>query len=164
MKGIIIVLGARNDENGKLTSIARERSVHAVSEYRQHPDYYILPTGGFGNHFNNTQKAHAHYTKQFLISQGIPESHILEFAKSTNTIEDAKLAKPIVDKYGVKQLIVVTSDFHAQRAKIIFEKEFSGYSLKFSSSTTDLSGKQLEKVKLHEKQSIILLKQRSEFN
>ena len=54
MEGIIILLGSPNDEEGQLSSIGIERANCSIEEYRKHPDYKILPTGGFGEHFNKT--------------------------------------------------------------------------------------------------------------
>ncbi len=154
MKGIIILLGSPNDDKGKLLSIAEERANQAIIEINKNPDYKILPTGGFGKHFNTTKLPHAHYAKQYLLSQGIPETDILEFAISSNTIEDAKYSKPIVDKKLIQRINIVTSDFHIERARIIFEKEFSNYALSFTGSVTNLAAEQLDKFRSHEKQAI----------
>ena len=69
MEGIIILLGSPNDEEGQLSSIGIERANCSIEEYRNHPDYKILPTGGFGEHFNKTDMPHASYAKHYLITQ-----------------------------------------------------------------------------------------------
>jgi len=154
MNGIIIILGAPNDKNGELSSIAKERCEQAIIEYRRHPSYKILPTGGYGLHFNTTEKPHAFYAKRYLISRNVPAEDILEFAESSNTIEDAKLTKPIVEKYGVKRVIVVTSDFHLQRAKYVFQREFLGIEIAFSECFTNLPQSELDALKQHEKRAL----------
>jgi uncharacterized SAM-binding protein YcdF (DUF218 family) len=154
MKGVIILLGAPNDEKGRLSTIARERCEQAIREYKKHPDYKILPTGGFGSHFNVTDKPHAYYSSRYLISKGVPERDILEFAESSNTTEDAELSWPIIQKYGGERVIVVTSDFHIRRARIIFEKRFSEIHVIFTGSKTHLSEKELDKLKLKEKSAL----------
>lgn len=154
MEGIIILLGSPNDENGQLSPIGIERANCSIEAYRAHPGYQILPTGGFGEHFNKTDTPHALYVKRYLISQGIPDKAFIEFANSANTFEDASFSKVIVDCYNCSNIIVVTSDFHMERASIIFKEAFVGYNLKFSSSMTHLSEAQLEKLIEHEKRAI----------
>ena len=78
MQGILLVLGAPNDEQGNLSSIARERCDQAIRVYKEHPGYKILLTGGYGPHFNTTSLPHASYTKQYLMAHHVPEEDILE--------------------------------------------------------------------------------------
>lgn len=155
MKGIIIILGAPNDEKGELSTIARERCERAIKEYRRHPSYKFLLTGGYGNHFNTTEKPHAYYTKHYLISRQVPEQDILlEFVESSNTLEDARLSQPIVKRYDVQHVIVVTSDFHFERAKYLFQQTFKDIHLSFSGSHTDLPQQELAALMLHEQEAL----------
>lgn len=78
MNGIIIVLGSPNDIKGNLSSIAIERCNKAYEEYTQHNDYMILLTGGYGEHFNKTDKPHAFYSSQYLTGKGIPKDKLNE--------------------------------------------------------------------------------------
>ena len=160
MDGIIIILGSPNDERGNLSSIAKERLTQGIKEYTGNPGYAILLTGGFGSHFNTTDKPHAFYAKEFLLKAGIPAEEILEFAESRDTVEDALLAKPIVQKYNVSSVIVVTSDFHMERAQRIFKTVFNGvpngfppmeFRISFSASKTHISPEGFETLLLHEK-------------
>ncbi len=161
MEGIIIVLGAPNDEKGELSTIARERCEQAIKEYRRHPGYKFLLTGGYGDHFNTTEQPHAYYTKQYLISRQIPKQDILlEFVESSNTCEDASLSQPIMKHYGVKHVIVVTSDFHLDRAKYIFQNAFEDIQLFFSGSHTDLPQRELEALILHEQNALRKLREK----
>jgi uncharacterized SAM-binding protein YcdF (DUF218 family) len=152
--GVIILLGAPNDKKGRLSPVAIERCERAILEYRKNPGYKILPTGGFGPHFNVTDKPHAHYSSRYLISKGVPADDILECVESSSTIEDAELSWPIIQKYGVERVIVVTSNFHIPRARIIFKKRFSEMPLMFAGSKTHLSKKELTKLKLKEKSAL----------
>ena len=161
VKGIVIVLGAANDEKGNLSGIAVERCEQAIVEYRQHPGYKILPTGGYGAHFNVTDKPHAFYTRQYLLMHGIPADDVLEFAASATTLEDAQLSRPIVQKYGVEHVIVVTSDFHTPRARHIFEREFHGIELTFSGCATHLPQAELEARKKHEERALAELRRQA---
>jgi uncharacterized SAM-binding protein YcdF (DUF218 family) len=154
MKGVIILLGAPNDKDGTLSSIAQERCERAVLEYRKHPGYKILPTGGFGSHFNVTDKPHAYYSSRYLLSRGIPEEDILGGVESSSTKEDAALSWLIVQKYGIERVIVVTSDFHIPRARFIFEQTFAKIPILSAESKTHLPKKELNKLKAKEKRAL----------
>ena len=154
MKGIIIILGSPNDNEGNLLEMAIGRKKKGIEEYRSHKEYKILLTGGFGPTFNETDKPHAHYAKQFLLKNEIPEDDILEFAESSFTAQDATLSKPIVEKSGVKDLIIITSDFHMGRVKYIFERVFPDYNLHFSEVKTDYSEERYEFLGAHEKREL----------
>ncbi len=87
---------------------------------------------------------------------------IVDSVMSTNTLEDASLTKPIIVKYNVDDLIVITSDFHYDRAHYIFEREYSDPNIKirYSLCNTDEStcGFDLKSQKAHEKKSLRKLK------
>jgi len=150
----IVILGSPNDKNGVLSSIARERCEKAVQEYRKHPGAKIIPTGGWGAHFNTTDKPHGYYLREYLKTHGIPETDILECAESSSTIEDARLCRRIAERHGIRELIVVTSDFHAERAQLIFEREFPDVPITLSLSQTHLPQNDLLKLKAHEKKAL----------
>ncbi|MBI2546171.1 YdcF family protein [Candidatus Woesearchaeota archaeon] len=159
MEGIIVILGSPNDDEGNLSDISTGRIAKAIQEYRSNPDFRILCTGGFGDHFNRTDKPHATYAVRFLIKQGIPEEYILEIAESHDTVEDALKAKPIIDKYNARNLIIVSSDFHMERVKYIFERIFSGYNLRFAEAQTDFSEERYNKLYAHENKELRKLKE-----
>ncbi|MCF7792004.1 MAG: YdcF family protein [Victivallales bacterium] len=158
MNGMIVILGSPNDDNGNLSSIAMERCNKAIEEYKLHKDYKILLTGGYGEHFNRTSKPHAYYTKKYLISENIPEEKILEFAESSNTIADVKLSKQIIEKYNPEIIVVVTSDFHHDRVKWLFEKELPNREIALSCSKTNLPNEVLAQIKAHEIRALKKLK------
>jgi len=139
MNGIIVILGSPNDEQGNLSELAIGRLEQGLAEYRRRKEYKILCTGGFGEHFNTTDRPHAEYAIRYLLQKGIPEKDILDIAQSRNTVEDALLSKPIIAKSGVRSLIVVSSDFHMERVKYIFQRVFKRYRLTFSASKTSVS-------------------------
>jgi len=155
----IVLLGAPNDEAGNLSSIAVERCDQALSEYQQHPTAKILPTGGRGDHFNTTDHPHGFYTRQHLVKQGVPEEVFLEYAESTNTIEDPLCAKPILERHQIEALIIVTSDFHVPRARFLFEQVFPGVEMRFSAAKTHLDAAELEQRQAHEKNALKRLRQ-----
>lgn len=96
--------------------------------------------------------------QEYLIERGITPVVIVDSVMSTNTLEDASLTKPIMVKYNVDDILVVTSDFHYDRAQYIFEREYSGSKIRisFSLCITDEStcGFDLKSQKIHEKNSL----------
>ena len=134
LKGLIVALGSPNSNDGELYHPAKERCELALLEYKRNSNYKILLTGGFGKHFNITSKPHAFYLHEYLLSKGVPENDIIEYALSTNTLEDASLSKKIVLKYDIKRLLVITSDYHYNRARYVFEREYSELDIKINFS------------------------------
>ena len=129
--GLIIILGAPNDDDGQLSRMAHGRVALGYQLYRerQAAGWRLLLTGGFGAHFNRTALPHAAYLQQWLLAHGVPPDDMVEFALSRHTGEDARLALPIVERLGVRQLLVVTSDFHLARAEFIFRSVFPTYGI-----------------------------------
>ncbi|MEM7029550.1 MAG: YdcF family protein [Chloroflexota bacterium] len=130
--GLIIVLGSPNAEDGSLYSVAQERCDLAIIEYTKRPGWKMLLTGGYGQHFNTTNQPHAAYLKQYLCQRGIPSEAIVAFAESANTLEDASCAKPIILNEGVSEVLVITSDFHKDRAAYIFRRAFADTHIQLS--------------------------------
>jgi len=160
--GIIIILGSPNSKEGELYNVARQRCEKGIQEHLIHPDWRIVLTGGFGEHFNTTEQAHTVYLHKYLTERGIAPEVIIDSVMSTNTLEDASLSKAVIVKYHVEEILVVTSDFHFDRARYIFEREYSdtSISIRFSLSYTDEStcGFDLKSQKAHEKKALNLLK------
>ena len=166
--GIIIILGSPNSKEGELYNVAKQRCEKGIEEYLNHPSWKIVLTGGFGEHFNKSEQAHAFYLQKCLIERGIAPEVILDSVMSTNTLEDASLSKQKILKYNADDILVVSSDFHYERARYIFECEYSDTNIRirFALSDTDEStcGFDLERQKAHEKNSLSLLKGRLQKN
>jgi uncharacterized SAM-binding protein YcdF (DUF218 family) len=160
--GVIVVLGSPNDAQGQLLSIALERCSKALAEFKKNPNYAVLPTGGWGRHFNTTDKPHGYYLRQELSGRGIPESAFLPCAESSNTIEDASVSRQILNAYPEAELIVVTSDFHVARARFLFEREFPERRITVSESVTKQPPEVLARLKAHEQNALKKLKNKKE--
>ena len=160
--GLLIVLGSPNDEHGHLHSVAIERCVAALRRHREEPASGFLLTGGIGAHFNTTDKPHAYYLQQWLLAHGVERDAFLPFAESRNTLEDASLSKPIALASGARLAVVITSDYHLERARFIFEREYagSGLHLVFLGTRTDESicGLDLAALRAHETAALTRLR------
>jgi len=60
--------------------------------------------------------------QEHAVSLGIPNNAILLADKSRTTEEDVIFTKKLMDKYGYKSCIIVTSPYHSRRAAKIFGK------------------------------------------
>jgi uncharacterized SAM-binding protein YcdF (DUF218 family) len=124
---IIIVLGAPNDGEGRLLAAAEGRAEAAVREYWANPHCRVLLTGGFGEHFNVTPKAHYTYLANYLSSHGVPESAFIGKLATANTREDADMSAVFLSEWAPPlELRVITSDFHIARSRLLFERAFGG--------------------------------------
>ena len=57
---------------------------------------------------------------------GIPESALIHETQASTTVENAVYVKPIMEKLGARNVILVTSWSHARRAERIFESMIPG--------------------------------------
>jgi len=73
----IVVLGSPNDSAGNLSTMGIERCQQALIEYARNPGAKILPTGGWGEHFNTTDHPHGFYVGKYLAAHGVPEGQFL---------------------------------------------------------------------------------------
>jgi len=131
--GFVVILGSPNDLAGNLSEMGQGRVSLGFETYHKlvAQGYRLLLTGGYGEHFNTTQQPNASYAQKLLLDRGVPAEHIVEFAESRNTVDDALKSRPIVDKYGAERLVVVSSDFHLGRVQFVFEQVFPDKQVEF---------------------------------
>lgn len=149
---ILVVLGAPNSPSGELSGISKSRLACCKEIFNK--EQLILCTGGWGAHFNTSDKPHAYYGKKYLIENGLSESNFLAFALSENTVDDAIKVKSIVSNLDNVELTVITSDFHVERAKLIFNEVLKEYEIEFLGVKSDLTEEELIKLTAHEHRAI----------
>ena len=154
MSCAIVVLGSPNDENGNLLPIAISRCEKAFSEYVRMGKCRILCTGGFGEHFNLTTLPHGQYVQNYLIDKGVPPSSFLEIALSSFTLEDATLSEPILVKNFITHIVLVTSEFHMERAKLVFNHALPDFEFSYAEAETLVSEVEHQRLKEHEIKAI----------
>ncbi len=150
MSSAIVVLGSPNDENGGLFPIAISRCERALWEFKRAGACKILCTGGYGQHFNATKNPHGKYLQDYLLSSGVPLESFLEIALSSFTLEDAILSKPILVSNSIQHVILVTSDFHMERAKLVFDHVLPNIKIDCSEAVTLATDDELKKLIQHE--------------
>lgn len=116
----IIVLGGGLTGNCGLDPSLKARMEMAIQLYEQKKAAKLIVSGGIQPKNNSCIEAIA--MKQFALSKNVPEAAIMLEQLARNTYENAYYSTDLMEGKGMKSAIIVTSDFHAKRANIIFEE------------------------------------------
>jgi len=154
IKNLLLLLGSPNDDQGNLSVMALNRNECAYNFYCHNEGTAILCTGGIGEHFNRTEKPHAAYAKAYLRERGVAEVDFLPFILSTNTYEDFMLSKKVIDQISPDLLVVMTSDFHMRRARLLQEKLIDYPNVIFIAAKSTVSSEEFDLLSLHEQNAI----------
>ena len=109
----IIVLGARVRPDGTLSDSLRYRCEAALEAWREGLAPAIIVCGAQGG---DEPMPEAIAMRDWLMAQGVPEANIVLEGASFNTEQNLENAKALMDERGWKSAVVVTSDYHLQRA------------------------------------------------
>lgn len=71
------------------------------------------------------------------VRDGVPPDATLVEERSTNTLENAKFLKPILDSQNSHRIILVSSPYHTRRVKVTFQKVFGKPYRFFAHPATD---------------------------
>lgn len=116
---VIIVLGAGVTENGWPGANSLARSSKGVILYKKNYAPKIIFSGGWDH---NGYIASAKAMKSFAIDLGVrPEDIIIE-DQSRDTYQNALNSSKIMQYYGFRNAILVTSDSHMRRSMAVFNK------------------------------------------
>lgn len=94
------------------------------------------------------------YSRKYLVNKGIPDTAILDGPLSTNTVEDFKLSKELISQLNPDILVVITSDFHMQRAGILYRRFIDGSKVLFMPGPSSLSEEELIPLIEHETRAV----------
>jgi uncharacterized SAM-binding protein YcdF (DUF218 family) len=103
---------------GHLSGFAANRLLTSAQLYQKLHIPIILS----GGKVLETTGCEAEISKVILLGLGVPEDKIIIEDKSLNTTENAMYTKVLLEKYGFKQPVLVTSAFHMKRSVLQFEK------------------------------------------
>jgi uncharacterized SAM-binding protein YcdF (DUF218 family) len=121
--GAILVLAGESREG--------DRVRHAVQLFKRGLAPLLVLSGtpmGFRTHEADVMRRHA----EFL---GVPSTRILTVRQNgDSTKEEAGVVVPILKRRGLKEVILVTSNYHTARAKRIFERVAGPYGPHFLAS------------------------------
>lgn len=118
----VIILGAK--VNGTVPSKTLRSRVYGTKEYlEKNKNTKVIVSGGQGNGEDVTE---AFAMKELLINMGISENRIYMEEKSTNTEENIRFSKAIIEQQMKKkqyEVVIATSDFHMYRGISLAKKQ-----------------------------------------
>lgn len=123
---VIIVLSGDNGD----------RTIHGVYLFGAGYAPYMIMSGGLVYHeiaMSELMSAHA-------VEMGVPAEVIITESRSDSTYQNAIFTKDIMDVYGFKSAVIVSSDYHMRRVKLIFDRVYkdSGIAISYSSADDPL--------------------------
>lgn len=129
----IIVLGCK--VKGTKPSLMLQRRLDTAYDYLiENPDVIAVVSGGKGD---DEQISEAQCMQEYLVGRGIAESRIIMEDGSTNTYENFKYSKGVLEERGLPtdSITVVTDGYHQLRASMIAkELGFKTYSISAKTS------------------------------
>lgn len=116
----VVVLGA-GIKGSELSLTLQQRLDTSLTYANKKKDIPIIVSGGQGPGEDVTE---AEAMSNYLISKGISKNRIILESSSTSTKENLLFSKTIMNDEGSKNptIMIVTSDYHMHRAKLIAHK------------------------------------------
>lgn len=107
-----------------------ERVEKAADLYHKgYGKYFVISGGIIYNDVTATQLMREHALKL-----GVPEKAIILENRADSTYENAHFTRRVIKAYPIHSVIVVSSNYHMKRVKMIFERDFenSGVTLYYA--------------------------------
>ncbi len=120
----IVALGFQLNPDGTMRDELIERLTVVKNSAEKYPNALIVCTGG-GTAAENESATEAGKMAEWLIENGIAEDRIIVEDKSLTTAQNAIYTFDILaERYPqVKQLVIVSSDYHIATGTLLFEAE-----------------------------------------
>ena len=120
----IVVLGYQLNANGTMKNQLEQRLKVALKSAKKYPNAYIVCTGG-GTAAKKKDATEAGQMSAWLKKQGIRKDRIIVEKGSHTTAANARLTLNILlkDYPQVKQLAIVSGDYHVRVGVLLFEAE-----------------------------------------
>lgn len=154
---VIVVLAGGITNQQTLPESVKKRILLAKKLYSKKLSSKILMSGKWSTYWDKLPPTHteAELMKQYAIKIGIPKTAIFLEEYSQNTFENVLyVSKLFLEPKKWEKVLVITSDFHVQRAKIIFNKNVSKqYNIDFLGSHGNEKG--IKKLQLQIKEFLL---------
>lgn len=108
-----------DDQLSKVTNITTKRLVTGVAIYNVIKKPIIV----LGGKTNSKEPAEAVTSAEVLVAMGIPAKKIITEENSLNTYENIIELQKVADKYGFKDVALVSSASHIPRIKMLLENK-----------------------------------------
>jgi uncharacterized SAM-binding protein YcdF (DUF218 family) len=115
---VAVVLGAMLRADGSPSPAMLRRVDLAVALFEGGRAAHLLMTGGPVGH--PTPEARA--MLDLAVAAGVPAERMAVEEASRNTIQNARLSRPILAERGWSRVVVVTDSFHLPRALYVFRR------------------------------------------
>lgn len=103
-----------------------ERVEKAAELYHQGYGKYFVISGG--TVYNDVTAAQL--MKEHALQLGIPKKSIILEDRADSTYENADFTKQVIKSYPIHSAIVVSSNYHMKRVKMIFDRDFKNTDMK----------------------------------
>ena len=132
---MLLVLGGGIDKDGKLPIWVNSRLDKAIQLFREKKGRILLSGKGKDGYRVTEAEAMAGY----LIRRGIPKEKILLECLSEDTVQNAYFSRTLhIDPMGLNRFTIVTSKFHMERSRHIFDWVFGpGYQINCASASDE---------------------------
>ncbi|GAA1980161.1 hypothetical protein GCM10009799_01600 [Nocardiopsis rhodophaea] len=117
---LVAVLAAPNGADGVLSPMAIGRT-RAAALLSVDLGATLVLTGGFGAQFNTTGLPHWRHCLRWLTAQGLRPDRPLVAMETRHTYDDALFLRELTDTRAIRDITLVTSDYHAQRVRYILD-------------------------------------------
>jgi uncharacterized SAM-binding protein YcdF (DUF218 family) len=135
------VAGPRPPERPNLIlGPASSRVWHAAALYRAGKARWVVVAAG-NRPEQATEQVEAEVIGQILFQLGVPRSAIVLEGESRTTRENARNVRPILDRLGVRRVLLVTSAQHMPRALQTFTKVWGPGGPQLIPAVTDVRGR-----------------------
>ena len=114
---VILVAGAA-EYHGRPSPVLKARLDHALDLYRRGFAPRLLTTGGAGGDPVFTE---AGVGRSYLISLGVPSEAIIVEPEGESTVHSITAAGEILERMGLKSVVVVSEGYHIYRVKRMLE-------------------------------------------
>ncbi len=113
----IVVFSGGVGESGKSGQGYEERVQYAVELYKEGYAENIVFSSGYTYVFQESS-----IMKALAISLGVPNDVIFLDDRARNTYQNVKFTNEILEKYGWKSILLVSSPYHMLRSQLVFNK------------------------------------------
>ncbi len=158
---VAIVLSNANDKSGNLSEEGKQRVRKAVELFKTGKVDKLLMSGGHAPGSENGP-TEAENMREYAIRQGVPPGDILKEEKSRDTVGNAMYCRSVVDSLpGVDSIVVITSDYHVERAGYFFQKAFgSAYPITLQEARIGMSPQEREALQESERKKMVVMRER----
>lgn len=112
---VALVLGAAVHAGGAPSPALRRRAQHAVALWKEGLVDAVIGTGGIGRH----PPAEGAVIADLCRQAGLPARALHFESCSRSTRENIALALPIIARLKARDVIIITDDWHAPRARLV---------------------------------------------